>query len=259
MQLVTIARDASLNPVLIQVPISELIAREGRLDNGHEASRWIEYRYPGFDRLVHRSASVNLKEMPQWADAAIGRVGGGGITPSDCQPDSPTQRQIRRLAHLRLGGVRFANTQALCSQAKVDLMNGLHAFGSSVVRGATTKDSYKAALYLASASRGAGDTVYNNTGELAASGNYTQGGIAVTTGTAPSLSGTTAIFTPSASLVWSNLTSSGAFDAMLLYNDTSSTKLAVAVFTFGSQSVVAGTFTLTMPTNDASNALLRIA
>jgi hypothetical protein len=31
------------------------------------------------------------------------------------------------------------------------------------------------------------------------------------------------------------------------------------VFTFGSQSITAGTFTLTMPTNDASNALIRIA
>lgn len=153
----------------------------------------------------------------------------------------------------------MANTQAFCSQAKVDLMNGLHALGASVVRAATTKDSYKAALYLATASRGAGDTVYNTTGELAGTGNYTQGGIAVTTGTAPTLSGTTAIFTPSASLSWSSFTSSGAFDAVLIYNDTSATKLALAVYTFGSQSITAGTFTLTMPTNDASNALLRIA
>jgi hypothetical protein len=37
---------------------------------------------------------------------------------------------------------------------------------------------------------------------------------------------------------------------MLLYNDSNTAKAAVAVFTFGSQSVTAGTFTLTMPTND---------
>ncbi len=153
----------------------------------------------------------------------------------------------------------MANTQAMCSQFKVDVMNGLHAFGTSVIRAGTTKDSYKAALYLASASRGAGDTVYNTTGELAGSGNYTQGGIAVTNATAPTLSGTTAIWTPSGSLVWSNLTSSGSFDAVLIYNDTSSTKLAVSVHTFGAQSVTAGTFTLTMPVNDASNALIRFA
>lgn len=153
----------------------------------------------------------------------------------------------------------MANSQAFCSQAKADLMNGLHAFGASVIRAGTTKDAYKAALYLVSASRGAGDTVYNTTGELAGTGNYTQGGIAVTTAVAPSLSGTTAIFTPSASLSWAALTSSGAFDAVLIYNDTSSTKLALSVHTFGSQSITAGTLTLTMPTNDASNALIRIA
>jgi hypothetical protein len=152
----------------------------------------------------------------------------------------------------------LANTQAMCSQFKVDVLNGLHAFGTSVVRAGTTKDDFKAALYLASASRGAGDTVYNSTGEVSGT-NYTAGGVAITTGTAPTLSGTTAIFTPSASIVYTNVTLSTAFDAVLVYNDTSATKLAVSVHTFGSQTVTAGTFTLTMPVNDASNALIRIA
>jgi hypothetical protein len=44
---------------------------------------------------------------------------------------------------------------------------------------------------------------------------------------------------------------------MLLYNSTQSNK-AVAVFTFGSQTVTAGTFTLTMPANTAAAALLRL-
>lgn len=170
--------------------------------------------------------------------------------------------QLRRCSGFRLSqlraGYRFANSQAMCSQFKVDILNGLHAFGASVIRGATTKDAYKAALYLASASRGAADTVYSATGEVSGT-NYSAGGVAVTTGTAPTLSGTTAIFTPSASIVYTNVTLSTAFDAMLLYNDTSSTKLAVSVHTFGSQTITAGTFTLTMPTNDASNALIRIA
>lgn len=146
----------------------------------------------------------------------------------------------------------------MCSQFKVDVLNGLHAFGASVVRGATTKDAYKAALFLASASRGAGDTIYSATGEVSGTG-YTAGGVAVTTGNAPSLSGTTAIFTPSASIVYTTVTLSTAFDAVLIYNDTSASKLAVSVHTFGSQTITAGTFTLTMPTNDASNALIRFA
>lgn len=152
----------------------------------------------------------------------------------------------------------MANSQAFCSQAKVDLMNGLHAMGASVIRAGTTKDAYKAALYLASASRGAADTVYNSTGEVSGT-NYTAGGVAVTTGTAPTLSSTTAIFTPSASIVYTTVTLATAFDAVLIYNDTSATKLALSVHTFGSQTITAGTLTLTMPTNDASNALIRIA
>jgi hypothetical protein len=152
----------------------------------------------------------------------------------------------------------MANTQAFCSQAKVDILNGLHALGTTVARAGTTKDTYKAALYLVSASRGAGDTVYNTTGEVTGT-NYTAGGVTVTTATGPTLSGTTAIFTPSASIVYTNVTLSTAFDAVLIYNDTSATKLALSVHTFGSQTVTAGTFTLTMPTNDASNALIRIA
>jgi hypothetical protein len=145
---------------------------------------------------------------------------------------------------------------------KKELLNGSHAFGTqgaNAVRTVTTKDTFKLALYLASASRGAADTVYNTTGELAGTGNYTQGGAAVTNATAPDSSGTTAFWTPSASVSWAALTSSGSFDAAVLYNDASTGKLEVAVFTFGAQSITAGTFTLTMPTNDASTGLIRIA
>lgn len=152
----------------------------------------------------------------------------------------------------------MANSQAMCSQFKVDVLNGLHAFGTSVIRGATTKDSYKAALYLASGSLGAATTVYSATSEVSGTG-YSAGGVAVTNATAPTLASTTAVWTPSASLVYMTVTLTTAFDTVLIYNDTSSTKLAVAVYTFGSQTITAGTFTLTMPTNDASNALLRIA
>jgi hypothetical protein len=155
-----------------------------------------------------------------------------------------------------------ANSQAMCTSFKMELLNGSHAFGAqgaNSVRTVTTKDVFKLALYLASASRSATDTVYSTTGELAGTGNYTQGGVTVTNATAPTTSGATAYWTPSASAQWVALTSSGTFDAAVLYNDSSTGKLEVAVFTFGSQSVTAGTFTLTMPTNDASTGLIRIA
>jgi len=154
-------------------------------------------------------------------------------------------------------GAASANSQAMCTQFKVDLMNAMHAFGATEIRAATTKDSLKAALYFASASRGAADTVYNTTGEVTGT-NYTAGGVAVTTATAPTSTGTTAFFTPSASFVYTNVTIA-AFDAVLLYNDTFATKRAISVHTFGSQSITAGTFTLTMPTNDATTGLIRLA
>jgi hypothetical protein len=49
-----------------------------------------------------------------------------------------------------------------------------------------------------------------------------------------------------------------AFDTCLLYNATQSNK-AVAVYTFGSQSVTASNFTLTMPANAAGTALLQLS
>jgi hypothetical protein len=159
----------------------------------------------------------------------------------------------------------MANTAAICDSFRVDLLNGTHSFGAqgaNGVRTVTTKDVFKAALYLVSATKDRSATVYNTTGELAATGNYTAGGVTVTNATAPANTGGTGIvafWTPSASLSWAALTSSGAFDAMLLYNSSNTAQAAVAVFTFGSQTVTAGTFTLTMPTNDLTNGLIRIS
>jgi hypothetical protein len=150
----------------------------------------------------------------------------------------------------------MANSQAIATSFKVQILNGIHAFSTSVTRGATTADTFKAALFLVSASRGAGDTVYNTTGEVSGSG-YTAGGVAVVW-TAPSSSGTTAFTTLSASITYTTVTLSTAFDAVLIYNSTQGDK-AVSVHTFGSQTVTAGTLTLTMPTNDSSTGLIRIA
>lgn len=152
----------------------------------------------------------------------------------------------------------MSNSQAVCTSFKQDLLNGLHAFGTSVVRAGTTADSFKAALYLVSASLGAATTAYSATGEVSGTG-YSAGGVAVTNATAPTTSGTTAFWTPSASLVFTTVTLSTAFDTVLIYNNTSTGKNAVAVYTFGSQTITAGTLTLTMPTNDATHALVQLA
>lgn len=152
----------------------------------------------------------------------------------------------------------MANTAALCTSFKQDLLNGLHAFGTSVVRGATTADTFKAALYLATATIGAATTAYSATNEVSGT-NYTAGGVTVTNATAPTTSGTTAFWTPSANFVWTTVTLSTAFDCVLLYNSTAAGKNSVGSYTFGSQTVTAGTFTLTMPANASATALVQIA
>lgn len=152
----------------------------------------------------------------------------------------------------------MANAQAMCTSFKVDLLNAVHAFSTAnPAHTAATADTFKAALYLTTASQGAGTTAYSATNEVSGTG-YTAGGITVTNATAPTSSGTTAYWTPSASLVYSSVTLTTAFDTVLIYNNTQSNK-AVSVHTFGSQTVTAGTFTLTMPANAAGTALLNLA
>ncbi len=151
----------------------------------------------------------------------------------------------------------MANTQAMCTSFKVEILDGIHALGTSVVRAGTGADTLKAALYLASATYNAATTAYSVTGEVSGAG-YSAGGIAVTNATAPTSSSTTAYWTPSASLVYTTVTLTTAFDTVLIYNSTQSNK-AISVHTFGSQTITSGTFTLTMPSNAAGTAILNLA
>jgi len=144
---------------------------------------------------------------------------------------------------------------------KVDLFNAVHAFNATGIPAHTlaTADVFKAALYTAASSLGTTTTSFTSaTTEVSGTG-YTTGGVVVTFGTAPANTTTTSYLTPSASITYTTVTLSTSFDAMLLYNNTNSGKNAVAVFTFTAQTVTAGTFSLTMPTNDATTGLLRLA
>jgi len=159
----------------------------------------------------------------------------------------------------------MANTQSMCTSFLGEVLTATHNFGTAPIRAATTADTFKAALYFASATVNANTTAYSSTGEVTnTSGTgYTAGGVTVTNGTAPTATNAsptagTAYWTPTASFSWSALTVTTAFDAVLVYNSTQSNK-AVSVHTFGSQTITAGTFTLTMPSNTTSTALLRLA
>lgn len=154
----------------------------------------------------------------------------------------------------------MANTQGICRSFKVELLNGHHALGTSVTRGATTADSFKAALYLVSATTNDTNTVYTAAGEVSGT-NYVAGGVDLTGSPdwiAPANTGAIAFSTPTANFVYTTVTLSTAFDAVMIYNSTQGNK-AVSVHTFGSQTVTAGTFTITMPTNDSSTGLIRLS
>jgi len=157
----------------------------------------------------------------------------------------------------------MANTQSMCTSFLGELLSATHNFSSAnPAQTASTANTFKAALYLTSATLNASTTVYSATGEVTGTG-YTAGGVAVTGATNPASTNasTTAgvgYWTPSASIIYTTVTLSTAFDTMLLYNSTQSNK-AVSVHTFGSQTITAGTFTLTMPTNSTTAALIRLS
>lgn len=140
----------------------------------------------------------------------------------------------------------MANTQGLSGAMK-------QAALAAVVDG----KSLKAALYLASATTGPSNAAYTATGEVSGSG-YTAGGVSVTNGNSAGLTGTTAFWTPSASIVFTSVTLASSFDCVMIYSTTDANR-NIGTFTFGATTVGGGNFTLTMPTNDAATALARFA
>lgn len=141
-----------------------------------------------------------------------------------------------------------------------------------------TADVFKILLIKASPARtfdgtqtnvgtpGTGTPSASNVGTDEASGTgYTSGGFTLTN-VSPTLSGSTALTTFSANPSWTTATFSAT--AAVIYNNSvrqgaAATPLggrSISVHDFGgTQTVTAGTFTIVLPTADASNAILRIA
>jgi hypothetical protein len=161
----------------------------------------------------------------------------------------------------------MANTQAMCTSFMGQLLNGGHQFGTITLVSRTsltapTVDTFKAALYLTTATVNASTTAYSASNEVSGT-NYIAGGVTITAWNAPTATNSsttagTAFTTPTASITYTTVTLATAFDAVLIYNSTQG-NTAVSVHTFGSQTITAGTFTLTMPANTTAAALLRIA
>jgi len=142
----------------------------------------------------------------------------------------------------------MAISTAMCTSFKQELLVGTHNFT------ATSGNSFKLALYTSSASLGASTTAYSTSNEVSGTG-YTAAGAALTSVT-PTTSGTTA-FCDFADLTFSSstITANGA----LIYNDTQSDKAVCTLAFGGDKTSTAGDFTITFPTADASNAIIRIA
>jgi hypothetical protein len=121
----------------------------------------------------------------------------------------------------------------------------------------TAADALRIALYFATATINKTIAEYTTTGEITGTG-YVAAGNLVTNDNSPQVTNDVAHWTPSADVTFAGLTET-AFDCALLYNDSEATKRSIAVFTFGSQTIVAGNFVLTMPVDDESTGLLRLS
>jgi hypothetical protein len=138
----------------------------------------------------------------------------------------------------------------MCTSFKVELMRAVHNFTTS------TGNTFKLALYDNSASFTAATTAYTVTNEVANSGTYAAGGGTLTNVT-PTSTSTTA-FTDFADLSFTSATIT-AYGA-LIYNDTAAGDPTVCVLDFGgAKTSTSGTFTIIFPTNDSTNAIIRIA
>lgn len=151
----------------------------------------------------------------------------------------------------------MAISQAMATSFKVEILDGIHNFGTGVIRASTAADVFKLALYTSSATLDASTTAYTTSDEVSSSGtNYTAGGLTLTISQAPTFTSTTAwldfddLTFPSATL-----TANGA----LIYNETQGNK-AVAVLAFGGDKTsTAGNFTIQFPSPTSTTAILRIA
>ena len=111
-------------------------------------------------------------------------------------------------------------------------------------------DTIKIALYTADANLNEDTTVYSTLNEVVASG-YAAGG-EIMTGVTLNSSGYT-VYVNFANVSWST---SVTARCALIYNYSKSNK-SIAVLDFGSDKTSTGTFTITMPANTATSALIR--
>ena len=132
-------------------------------------------------------------------------------------------------------------TQTATTSFKSELLEGVHNFNT---------DTFKIALYLATADLSANTTVYVTGSETSGTG-YVAGG-KVMTGISVNAAG----FVNFANVSWNPaaFTARGA----LIYNSSKANK-SVAVLDFGSDKTATNTFLVQMPANTVTSALIRFS
>lgn len=135
--------------------------------------------------------------------------------------------------------------QGQCTVFKKNCLSGLENFAAG------TSYVYKIALYTAFAELSYNTLIYTTTNEITGTG-YTAGGNTLT----PIVPATDeqVAYISFQNTTWNpaSFTARGA----LIYNST--TNAAVAVLDFGSDKTATSTFTVTFPTANATNAIIRL-
>ena len=144
--------------------------------------------------------------------------------------------------------------QTATTSFKVELLQGVHNFGPA------SPDTFKIALYTATANLGPDTTVYDTANEVIGAG-YVAGGNTLVVNVSPT-AGNNSSNTPTAYIGFAPTSWAGASftaRAALIYNVSQGNK-SVAVLDFGSDKTASNnTFLVTFPTADANSAIVRIS
>ena len=132
--------------------------------------------------------------------------------------------------------------QTQTTSFKVELYQAVHDLSTDVI---------KIALYTANADLNAATTAYSTTDEVVAAG-YTAGGEILTPVTISSSGYTAYVSVPNVS--W---TAALTARCALIYNDSVLGKPSIAVLDFGSDKTSTTVFTITMPADTPTAALIR--
>jgi hypothetical protein len=134
-------------------------------------------------------------------------------------------------------------TQTATTSFKSDILTGGQAL---------TTDTIKLALYTGDASLTADTTAYTTVNEVVGTG-YTAGGKTCTNVTVNTLNGVAYVSFDNLTWTSSAFTCRGA----LIYNASKSNK-SIAVLNFGSDKTCSNTFTVTLPANTYTSAIIRV-